>query len=446
MSELVILRIGGSSISYSRYLDLLEHPDISELILIVQQGDKMIEGVISACKYARTTDTCNRLKIYEYAPPANVRRVSGILWRAQRLPYIYRKLSNLLERMIGFLLRCTTFEALKRTIEIHRPDFVWSGSNDFDGSNLTTWWAAEQELDVPIVRSYKEHRCRFLCDEKNALLQSDALILPSQRNVEALEAIYSVRLKDRTVIADEDWRYSKLIEYVRAQEVEKLSCTDGEPHVVILSGVATYGTGDVRRYSRYNYLTIIKELVRTGVHVHMHVKSIIETTQHPVTDPTNPYVRLADTYRRFHIEPPLDLERNWGDYLTLKRYDAGILHNFVEGEPIAEFTRINIPNRLYEYQICDVLPIVVRDTMLDVEDILRKTGFGIIASTYPEAGETLKEMIDKRQYPRLSAPVASFRDFTDALLSAFHLACGSGQNMYESAGEQGMNPAISTEV
>lgn len=418
---MIIFRVGSTSVSCSRYLDVLQSPDVERLV-ILSSDNRLTEGIPNALGFAEAErELRDKLEVYSCSYPLLIRVIARVLGHLQR-----QGLGRvaLFESLIDLILRNQSFGVLESVLERFHPDLIWSGSNDYDGSNLITWWIATQDLGIPIVRSYKEHRCRYLIDEENALLKSDALILPSQRNLRAFEKIYSTELEHKTFFADEDWRYSGLIDYVKKQEVENMSILDKEPHIVILSGVVTYGERDVRRGSRYNYLPIIEKLVEHRIHIHLHTKSVIESTQHPVTDPANPYARLDNTSRYFHIESPLDLEKDWSDYLVLKRYDAGLLHNYRENESIARFTRMNVPNRLYEYQLAGVLPVVLKGTLLDVEDIIRDTGFGLIGSSYVEVAEMLLKLIaNPHRRPTMADP-PSFQDFLSVLLTAYRSVSG----------------------
>jgi|GEM_PF-604206 len=437
---MIILRIGSTTVSYSRYIDLLMNPEIELLIFLADKRDSFIKNLTKFFSSSKFSEIYKKkVRIYEFEL-SNIKRViRGILYRSSRfsiegefIRLFTRELAPALEFMMSLYFRRSQIDTLKNVINTYSPDFIWSGSNDFDGSNFITWYVKESHGEnIPLIRSYKEHRCRFVLDEKKALELSDALVLPSLRNTEILERIYSLDLKSKTLIADEDWRSSYVIDYVRSISVSKLSSIDGHPHVVILTGVATYGTHDYRRGSRYNYLKIIRELVKSRVYVHLHTKNIIERTGSSKISLSNPYTKLAEESEFFKIEKPLDLEYNLEDYLILKRYDAGILHNYVEGEPISLFTKINIPNRLYEYQIADVLPIVISNTMLDVEDIIKDTGFGIIASDYSEVSEKLMEIVRRNRKPIIfEGELPTFGKFVDILLNAYNITKKFKGNKY----------------
>ncbi len=424
---MVVLRVGGGVAPYTRYLDLLMHGAVDRLIVLTQRGSGLGPGLRSACQ--RVKGLCEKkLVIAEFLPPLHLRLLRRMVAGGSRYSWKSRATAHLAGPLAPWFVRRKPPEMVLRLIDRYSPDLIWTGSNDFDGSNFLTWWISEHVRELPLVRSYKEHRCTFVLDEMMALRTADALILPTRRNLRALEAVYKCELEGKTLFADEDWRYSELVKYVRTLRVKKLSETDGEPHVVILTGVATYGAADSRRNSRYNYLPIIRTLVAHKVHVHLHAKRILESTDRPVVSTDNPYAKLASQSGFFHIEPPLELDPSWDGYAILKRYDAGILHNYVEGEPITAFTQMNIPNRLYEYLIADVLPIVIRGTMLDVQEMVESTGYGIVVQSYDAAAEWLHAWVATKPRNMVAPKVPTFVDFTNTLLCAAQRLVGSSRH------------------
>jgi len=228
-------------------------------------------------------------------------------------------------------------------------------------------------------------------------------------------------LKNKTMFADEDWRYSGLVNLIMNTKVDKLSSVDKEPHIVILSGRVTYGVKDSRGNSRYNYIDLIKNLIQRHIHVHLHTKFIIENSDNKVCYINNPYFLIAKESEYFHIDNSLDLENDIANsYSILKRYDAGIMHNYVEGEEINKFTKMNVPNRLFEYQMASVLPVVFKGTMLDVEDIIKETDFGIIVKDYDELKQILYENIKNNVEINIRTSVKTYSDFVSILFKAIN--------------------------
>jgi len=106
-----------------------------------------------------------------------------------------------------------------------------------------------------------------------------------------------------------------------------------------------------------------------------------------------PYHDLKIKYPdNIFIEEPISLNRD-ADYLDLSVYDFGIIHNYEEGEATNSFSRINIPNRLFEYYASGVMPIVLRNTLMEVEQIIEDSNFGLIVDNYKEAASKMNDFI-----------------------------------------------------
>ncbi|MDD5014031.1 MAG: hypothetical protein PHW73_02870 [Atribacterota bacterium] len=229
-------------------------------------------------------------------------------------------------------------------------DFIFIGDNDSDGSNyLTIYLRKILNINIPIIRSYKETRFIRNWYEEQMLLLSNKLILPHSGYISFFKDLYNIDLKSVS-FADLDWRYSKLINYIKSKDVQKLSSIDGRSHVCILTGRVNWDPSETRSGKRYFYLPLIKELVSREIVVHLHTFRIIKKIDEPIESKNNPYNELAESSKYFYIESPLDLNSRIDDYFILKRYDAGILHNSTGDcfSSIEKFQQINIPNRLYE--------------------------------------------------------------------------------------------------
>lgn len=405
-----ICRLGTAATAISRYLDLLESPEVEALILLASQSDPWPEQLEEACALSREPDGClSKLEVRRFAVPGPVSEAARRLWRDPDDEAAQDRAREAVESH--------PFSDFERAVAALRPDVVWSGSNDFDGSNFLAWWAMEACPSVPFVRSNKEHRCRYRLEERETILRSSALVLPSPSHLAAFETTYVEALGTRTTFADEYWRYSGIGEYLASRCFEKLSQFDGTPHIGIMSGRVTYGSTDSRANSRFNYVSIVEELLEAGAHVHLHTNAVYESVDVPVCSPENPYFMLAARWDRFHLEAPIDLDGAWENYAILGRYDAGVLHNVVPGEDVSAFSRINIPTRLFDYQLAGVLPIAVRGTLPEAEALIVASGFGVVCESYGEAvtGLSLGEASTRPQVP-------TFRDFASALLTACEAA------------------------
>jgi len=390
-----VIRFGSTHGSPSRYVDLLRDPNITKVLWIAREHDVMVEKVIEVCSDIEPT-LIHKLEVFKFSPPVVVRYIGSIILRlAQNFPKFSSTFSAVFGGVLSQVLKKTDFNHIHQKINELDYDFTWSGNNDSDGINVLLWWFRLHCPDMPIVHSYQEHRCCYRLDEKMAIESADFLILPSERNMREFERLYSVDLSGRVAFANEDWRFTGLQEYVASLDVNKLSEIDGEPHVIILSRFAAYAGGiDRRRGSRINYIDIIRNFVEKGVHVHLNVLEIVKSIEEKICEKENPYFELAKEFpNHFHIDKALDLD-DWGAYRELKSYDAGVLHNFVPGENVSLFSSMNVPNRLFEYVMCNVNPILLTGQMQDAEDLLKSLNFGIIERDYDSIASALVESVN----------------------------------------------------
>jgi len=258
-------------------------------------------------------------------------------------------------------------------------DFVLSSYNDFDRSfyecTLLKFWGKSK----PIIRSYKEHRCKYNFFEKYSLKMSTGVILPSLKNKTFFEKFYKIKFKNFR-IADEDWRNSFFVNYIFEKSVyKKMGVKEkNTPHIVILTGIATYKK-EIRSGSRYNYINLIENLLKCGMKVTLHAKKIVSNREENISCINNPYTDLEKKYNTFRILPPLNFNNKpIHSYQILSNYDAGILHNIKSDEKISIFSKMNIPNRFYDYIISGVIPLVIKQQMDDIEELINCLKFGII--------------------------------------------------------------------
>jgi hypothetical protein len=270
----------------------------------------------------------------------------------------------------------------------------FSGTNDVDGSLILVSWLKMKFPKIKITHSYIEHRCKYRIDEYLALTLSDKLIIPSIASINWLSKIYNIDLADKALIGNEDWRSKSDKDFILNANIEKLSSKDNRPHVVILTRIAEFdNSGNVRRGSRINYVSIIETLAKENICIHLKAMSIRDTSEGKSYIKDSPYHNLAKLYPdNVYIESPLDMNINSG-YLELAKFDFGIIHNYVEGELINDFSKINIPNRVFEYFTAQVEPIVIHNTLVEVESIILQEGYGIIADSYQEAARKMHERI-----------------------------------------------------
>ena len=367
-----ILRLGGVNTSASRLLDLIEDERVESLNIFYDLNEnKYIDNFIKIANFFGLKNILNKkVKLF----PMNY---SSLLFRG------CRKILKITHCTPPFFKYLTISKSINYIIK--NSNLIWVGDNDFDGSNfLIILLNAILKENIPIIRSYKETRFENKWEEEEMLNLSNKLIFPNSEYIKFFGDLYNIQLKSVS-FADLDWRYSKLIKYVKSKNIKKISSIDGEPHICILTGRAIWDPTESRSGKRYYYLPMIKNLINEKIHVHLHAFKIIKKGEEPIFEKNNPYYNLAKKSLYFHIEEPLNLDGSINDYFILKRYDFGILHNTTidnESNNISRFENINIPNRLYEYQIADVFPIIKEGISTATEQVIKETNFGVIYKNY----------------------------------------------------------------
>jgi hypothetical protein len=391
-----ILRYGSTHGSPTRYIDLLKREDVNKVVWVSHENDNMVKSVFDVCAEMES-ELIKKMKHVTFRIPYTIKFFNRLfIVISTKIPRFSRIL-GIFEILFFIVLKMTNFSSIKSLINSEEIDFIWSGNNDSDGINILLWWLRVHLPKISIIHSYQEHRCKFRLDEKMAIKSATKLILPSKRNKESFEKIYNLNLSENVVYGNEDWRSKDLIEYVHEKHVIKKSELDKEPHVIILTRFATYTSEtDLRRGSRINYLNLIETLVKLKIHVHLNCLKIVKTIGDQANEPNNPYFQLEKKYPTyFHIDKPINLKTTDG-YLELKSYDAGILHNVVEGEKINLFSNMNVPNRLFEYLLSDVESIMLKGHMDDVEEFLRSLEFGVVENNYKDVADKLYKKIGSR--------------------------------------------------
>lgn len=415
-----ILRIGSTHGSPTRYLDVLKNPEIEHITWLTHEDDIMVKRVFQVCNTLED-DFSNKFKLVTFKKNSLagfwIRVLNFLANRRIKLPLTFDFLLILITNTIFYFTSCNVYrKALKENVF----DFVWSGNNDSDGVNYAVW-AVSLVSSIKIIHAYQEHRCSYRIDEKIALRAAHHLILPSKRNLLSFEATYNLDLERKTSFGNEDWRSLYLIENIENIPTipQHLHC---EPSLIILARFATYGSNSVRRGSRVNYVRVMEELASRGVHVHLNCLKIVEDLESMHFCKNNPYSDLKEKYPHYvHIDTALNLD-DLSSYGILKSYTAGLLHNFVADEEINSFSEMNVPNRFFEYLICNVLPVVKKNTLKDAEDLINSIGFGVIYENYDELAYTLKD-IEKTKVISSIKKRYSFLRFTKILVNGFNFHC-----------------------
>lgn len=392
--------MGYGGFPTSKFLDLLELDEIEKVSFVAsKQEEKLFEDLHRTAKFFGKEDIVKQKAAFNFVDLNLLKKV---------INRFNRKFSTDL-----FVSKIYNFRNFKDNY-----DFVWIGDNDFDGSNSMVK-KAKGFFKIPVYRSYKETRFRESKAEKDMLVYSDKLIFPHEEYLNFFSELYQLDLSNKTYFADLDWRYSKTVEWVKNLEVKKLSYFDNTPHVCILTGVAFWDPSEKRSGNRYYFIDIINDLIKIGAKVHLHTFKIIKNRESKQIDGSNPYLELAKTGKLI-IEKPLNLYAGSKDYSILKRYDVGILHPKIYEElkqtnyPLYKFQQINIPNRFYEYEIADVVPLLEKNSAYHMEQLINQKGFGIVYSDLEDLKNKLWKLLDGPQ-DKLSN-IKTFKDFSKVLI------------------------------
>lgn len=395
-----ILRIGYGGFPTSKFLDLLELDEIEKVRFVTYKGEeKLFEDLQSTAKFFGKEGLVKQKAVFNFVDRNLLKKV---------INRFNKKFSTDL-----FVSKIYNFKNFKDNY-----DFVWIGDNEFDGSNSLVK-KAKNFFKIPVYRSYKVSHFKVSKSEKNMLVYSDKLIFPHEEYLNFFSELYQLDLSNKSYFADLDWRYSKTIEWVKNLEVKKLSYFDNVPHVCILTGLAFWDPSDKVTGNRYYFIDIINDLIKIGAKVHLHAFKIMKDRKSKLVDENNPYLELAKTGKLI-IEKPLNLYAGSKDYSILKRYDAGILHPKMYEElkqtnyPLYKFHQINIPNRFYEYEIADVVPLLEKNSANYMERLINQKGFGIIYSDLEDLKNKLWKLLDGPQ--EKFSNIKTFEDFSKVLI------------------------------
>jgi hypothetical protein len=386
--QLQIMRIGSAHGSPGRYIDVAKSPKVKSLTWIARRGDTMVSRIF---EYGRknSSDFREKFKVIYFDESLRFRIVTKLLRLSERTG----NLARLFYYPLFLISRFMYLPEISKSL-IADVDFIWAGNNDSDGITQILLCYSHQFDNVPSILSYQEHRCTYRIDEAFAFKASKYLVLPSQRNLNFFKDTYGRYIAKKAFIANEDWRPKELINKVYAEPIQKLSSIDNIPRIIILARFVTYGKKkNYRRGNRVNYLEIIQELLDAGAIVHLNCLHIYESLESKNFSKNNPYHLIEKKYpEQFFIDKSYDMEEI-DSYFQMKKFDAGILHNYVAGEEVSRFSQMNIPNRFFEYLVSGVKPIVIKNSLCDVEDAINDIGFGVIAESYTEAVAFLKDCV-----------------------------------------------------
>jgi hypothetical protein len=413
---MIINKIGTYHGAPYRYINLLKENSEIKLRWLHLSDDKMVEELKE--EVARLG--IPNIDFYQISQNRSkaIRQIQRLCLVLQRIGYLQNKRG---EFLIRGLLKLLSLDRITREFFENNDNFNWSGHNDVDNSLVLTAWIKIKIPHLKITYSYKEHRCKYRLDESLALTLADKLIIPTNSSVEILSEIYNSEFSSKTLLGDEDWRSQSITNFIKeSNNSQKLSLNDKVPHVIFLTRYAEYGESVERRGSRINFLNIIEVFAINKVKVHLKAMCICENVGKECRTKKTPYHELSEKYPDYvNIEDPIKLNIN-EDYLELSKFDFGIIHNYNEGEETSVFSKINIPNRVFEYMAANVQPIVLRNTLNEVERIIETEGYGVIVDTYHEACIEMHRRINMKEKDKTIFSFSkSFETFFETLKSSF---------------------------
>jgi hypothetical protein len=415
MKKLNIIRIGSAHGSPGRYIDVATSPDIASVLWIAKRGDIMVENIFRYGE-SQSAEFRKKFKVIYFSESFRFK----VIKKLTRLSNINNFIAKLSYYPLLLISRFMYLPEISSSLKDKDINFIWAGNNDSDSITQILLCYAHQ-FTAPLVFAYQEHRCSYRMDEAYSIKVCDILVLSSQRNLEFFSTLYDNSIINKSIIANEDWRSIQLIKKVNDYKVNKLSSFDNIPRILILARFVTYGVKkNKRRGNRVNYLNIIEAILASGAIVHLNCLAIYECLDTKTYCKNNPYEQLKTLYPdTFFIDEAYDME-DIASYLDMKKFDAGILHNYVAGEKVSQFSKMNTPNRFFEYLVADIIPIVIKNTLLDVEEIINKINYGIVAESYPDAIAILKKILVSGIKPETKTLHSiNFSIYINTLVSAY---------------------------
>jgi len=230
---LKVLRLGGVNPNTSRFLDLLDFPEIERIDYVLNESEEHY--------FKELTEVANFFGVEDLLKKVSVSTLGM---------GPFRKLIRKGNRVVNSSLLNKLIYSKLREFNHNNYDFIWVGDNDFDGSNYLFAAARNYFRDSVMVRSYKETRFSKKWEEVYTHRNADRLIFPNREYQRFFEDLYGIKVTGFDV-ADLDWRYSRTAQWVRSLQVEKLSKQDAVPHVCILTGRALCDPSEQRSGFRY---------------------------------------------------------------------------------------------------------------------------------------------------------------------------------------------------
>jgi len=279
----------------------------------------------------------------------------------------------------------------------HETNVIYCVLNSYDGSAEAALELLDADVNVPIVRHYKEHLCVHLESERRALLETDGQIYINEQSLDYFRAVYGVpswsaHIMDADMIAER---------YMTDQFSPKLRTQDGEPHLVVVGSASVLN-------DRYDMREFCIEMNRRHVHVHLYCSHAGKNQQGSLIKPHTPtaraYGRLVNALPNVHQHNCIPANRFTKEW---SRYDAGVMHAQVRPTDImACFQRMNYAHRYSAYLAAGLPLIVQRGGQDAMETLIEEHSIGIVFRDYDDLA---KQLFDDQRIASLTENVSRKR-------------------------------------
>lgn len=379
--KLNVVRLGNAR-GATRFLDLLTYDEITSLTIFSGNPDLLYLQMENAA--IRTDNESLLKKVSVYKEPLKVTKKS--------------KAEVFLDSV----------DKIKSTL--NEADIIWLGDSDGD---MPCEWAnalVEKQVKTPYILGYKETRFRKKYEELRALKMAKGLIFPSSEYINFFGKLYGIKISNYKV-GDHNWHLNQVVSKNVVNSKNKPSNKDGVLKVCVLAGKLRDESekNEERSGARYYIINHLIELAEIGLEVHVHT---MQRTGGGVPDD---YKNLQKKFPNIYFHNPLKLTPGSKDYEVLASYDYGFTHPPVDPDQIDlhEFQKVNIPNRFYEYLMCQVKPIVIKGSLPVVEKYIENNNFGIIYTDYKDLYSKIKN--DKGDFLGCHQ-IKTFKDYAEAFV------------------------------
>ena len=287
-------------------------------------------------------------------------------------------------KILILILRIINFRKLKNVKNTKNINFVYSSLCDYDQSDHLSVLVHPFLSKYKWFRAVKETRLEFRYPELFCFKISDAIIFNHNQCFEFFKKKYPLSgfFDDKKIITnlDEEVKPSFIINSVKRKP--KFSVLSNKIHITILTGKAFSDLTDVRSGPRQFYVKLIEEMLSLGYYVDMFCFKIINDVKG-----INRYKKLNEKYPlQFKIKKPLKinydndetLDEVINSYSILSQYDYGFIHNYTDGSDVSKFDSINIPHRFHQYQVAGLIPIILKNKNLVLQDIFSNHQCGLV--------------------------------------------------------------------